>query len=91
MGGARTPHDMAQGPSLITDNRIVGNARAGITAGAGSTVSGNLVAYNTVLSFSNGITVQCPSLVTNNTVVGQTLNVFTSGTGCVLEHNAIGP
>ena len=90
-GNGNTSIALGSGPSLIVNNRVVGNARGGVSAGAGSTVSGNIISYNDVLPFSTGLFAECPSLVINNTIVGQTTNVFTSGTGCVLDHNVIGP
>jgi hypothetical protein len=90
-GNGNTSIALGGGPSIITGNRVVGNARGGVSAGPGSTVSGNVISYNDVLPFSNGLSVQCPSLVTNNAIVGHTTNVFTLGVGCVMDHNAIGP
>jgi hypothetical protein len=91
-GNGNTAIALGGGPSLIVNNRVVGNARAGIAAGAGSTVSGNVISYNTVLPFSVGLSVTCPSLVIGNTIVGQDENVTTLGTtGCVMDHNVIGP
>ena len=90
-GNGNTSIGLGGGPSLITNNRVVGNSRGGVSAGPGSTVSGNVISYNDVLPFSNGLSVQCPSLVVNNTIVGHFTNVFATGVGCVMEHNVIGP
>lgn len=90
-GNGNTSIALGSGPSLIMNNRVVGNARGGVSAGPGSTVSGNIISYNDVLPFSSGLVAECPTLIINNTIVGQTTNVFTSGAGCVLDHNVIGP
>lgn len=89
-GNGNTSIALGGGPSIIKNNRVVGN-RGGVSAGPGSNVSGNVISYNDLAPRSVGLVVTCPTLVVNNTIVGHETNVFPLGVGCVMEHNVLGP